>query len=313
MVKGANSSSNSSATNATNNSSNSNTSKENSLRAMISTPNEPTTAGTAAKRFYDSFHDLTVVERVRVTIKNAHIFKLPPRKSASGWRGADWREELWVGTCKVVDRRDQTAVMLLHKTPNPTTTTNAALPSTTAAITSNIFAICLALEPGAVDRCIDSSRYFVLRVESSQGDRKYIGLAFNDRNDAFDFNASLEDAKRERQLETTFLSSPTSSTSPTATSISNIDYSLKEGQKIHVNISKCKLNPSTADYYDSMNFTTNSNEDVINNPSNSTTGNSNNNNNNNKKTNKQVKTTTSFKGLLAPSTKDTPSSRLNRP
>lgn len=88
---------------------------------------------------------------------------------------------------------------------------------------------------------------------------------------------------------------------------------LRKDKKIHVNISKCKLNPSTADYYDSMNFTTNSNEDVINNPSNSTTGNSNNNNNNNKKTNKQVKTTTSFKGLLAPSTKDTPSSRLNRP
>ncbi len=306
MVKGANSS-NSSAAIATNNKIIPNTSRENSLGAMTSTPNDHTTAGTAAKRFYDSFHDLTVVERVRVTIKNAHIFKLPPRTSASGWRGADWREELWVGTCKVVDRRDQTAVMLLHKTSNPTTTsTNAALLPPTAT-TSNIFAICLALEPGAVDRCIDSSRYFVLRVESSLGDRKYIGLAFNDRNDAFDFNASLEDAKRERQLETTSLSSPTSSTSPTATSISNIDYSLKEGQKIHVNISKCKLNPSAADYHDSMMITTKTDDDLIN-PSNSTTV-----NNNNNKKNKEVKTTTSFKGLLAPSTKDTPSSRLNRP
>lgn len=286
MAKGSTSS-----TNATN----TDTFKENSIETMRSTTKEKTATTGAAKLFYDSFHDPTVVERVRVTLKNAHIFKIHPRKSASGWRGADWRDEIWVGTCKVVDRRDQTAIMLLHKT-NATTADHTAT-------TSNIFAICLALEPGAVDRCIDSSRYFVLRVENSQGDRKYIGLAFNDRNDAFDFNASLEDAKRERQVEAALLSSPTSSTSPTATSSSNNDYSLKEGQKIHVNISKCKLNSSASDY-DSMMPTPHNN---LMNQSNSTTI------TNNKKKNKDDKITTSLKGLLAPSTKDTPSSRLNRP
>lgn len=260
-----------------------------------------TTATTteAVKRFYDLLNDPTVVERVRVTLKNAHVFKLPPRKSASGWRGADWREEVWVGTCKVVDRMGQTAVMLLNKTPSTTTSTSSS---------TNIFAICLALEKGAVDRCIDSSRYFVLRVENSQGDRKYIGLAFNDRNDAFDFNASLEDAKREREVEQNL--SPTSSSSSNHHQSTNTttDYSLKEGQKIHVNISKNKLNPTTADdRFSTSTDDMNLNEDYFD----FTTINETTNNLAKAKDNsKDTKAAT--RGVLAPSTKDTPSSRLNR-
>ena len=147
------------------------------------------------------------------------------------------------------------------------------------------FAVCPYKE-GAVDRCIDSSRYFVLRIEnaqvrrdyleqsdelatqlqavdenhtrlylrtrripsptnavilfpkpnpfrdslcSSQGRHMFIGLAFNERNDAFDFNTSLEDSKRERLQE---LNPPPTFTGP------SVDYSLKEGQKIRVAVPK---------------------------------------------------------------------------
>ncbi len=54
-----------------------------------------------------------VVERVRLKVTNAHVFKLPPKPSAGGWRGAEWRDKVWQGTLKVVERGEETAVLLV--------------------------------------------------------------------------------------------------------------------------------------------------------------------------------------------------------
>ena len=67
-------------------------------------------------------------------------------------------------------------------------------------VESNIFAVCPIsnfAELNGVDRCIDSLRYFVLRIQNAQGRHMFIGLAFNEWNDAFDFNTALEDSRRE--------------------------------------------------------------------------------------------------------------------
>jgi len=164
-----------------------------------------------AARFLQSMQDPEIIERVRTTIQNAHVFKLPPRQSASiGWRGADWKEKVWQGTVKVVERLDQTAVLLVDRNKG------------------SIFAVCPVKE-GAVDRCVDSSRYFVLRIENANGRHMFIGVAFNERNDAFDFNTALEDSRREREMEhhpVAAFAGPSK------------DYSIKEGEKIRVSIPK---------------------------------------------------------------------------
>lgn len=49
---------------------------------------------------------------------------------------------------------------------------------------------------GSVERCVDSGRYFVLKIVNPQGKHAYIGLAFNDRNEAFDFNVALQEHKK---------------------------------------------------------------------------------------------------------------------
>ena len=159
--------------------------------------------------FLQSLKDPTIIERVRTSLKNAHVFKLPPRQTVSvGWRGADWREKVWQGTVKVVERGDTTAILLVDKEKG------------------TIFAVCPVKE-GAVERCIDSSRYFVLRIENASGRHMFIGVAFNERNDAFDFNAALEDSKREKEMEQ--MPVPTYN-GPTK------DYSLQAGEKIRVAI-----------------------------------------------------------------------------
>jgi len=154
-----------------------------------------------------------VIERVRATVKNAHAFKLPSCQTSSvGWRGAEWREKVWQGTVKVVERNDMAVVILEDSTKN------------------NLFAIC-PVRDGAIDRCIDSSRYFVLRIENTSGRHIFVGVAFNERSDAFDFNTALEDIRRERKAESAYQDTRLEY------KLSR-DYSLKEGEKIHVTVPK---------------------------------------------------------------------------
>lgn len=168
-------------------------------------------ASNDAAVFLESMQDPEVIERVRCIIKDAHVFKLPPRQTAGGWRGADWKDKVWQGTVKVVERGELTAILLVDRT------------------NGSMFAVC-PLKEGAVDRCVDSSRYFVLRIENANGRHMFIGVAFNERNDAFDFNTSLEDSKREREIEKT--AAVVVPEGPPK------DYSIKDGEKIHVSIPK---------------------------------------------------------------------------
>jgi len=162
-----------------------------------------------SSEYMKSLQDSEVIERVRCVIRDAHVFKLPPRPTSGGWRGADWRDEVWQGTVKVVERSQTTLVLLVDRT------------------SGDIFAVC-PIKDGAVDRCVDSSRYFVLRIENANGRHMFIGMAFNERNDAFDFNTSLEDARREREA---------AKEPPVKLPVlPSKDYSIKEGEKIRVNI-----------------------------------------------------------------------------
>eukprot|EP00529_Nitzschia_sp_RCC80_P028520 CAMPEP_0113486096 /NCGR_PEP_ID=MMETSP0014_2-20120614/24821_1 /TAXON_ID=2857 /ORGANISM="Nitzschia sp." /LENGTH=259 /DNA_ID=CAMNT_0000379759 /DNA_START=1265 /DNA_END=2044 /DNA_ORIENTATION=- /assembly_acc=CAM_ASM_000159 len=205
-------------------------SKQGSSSANNSSSNNNMTAEQAGvpnerAEYLKSLQDPDVIERVRCVIKDAHVFKLPPRPTSGGWRGADWKDEVWQGTVKVVERGDVTLVLLVDKQ------------------NGNIFAVC-PIKDGAVERTVDSSRYFVLRIENANGRHMFIGMAFNERNDAFDFNTSLEDAKREREQEKANAESASASAAAGSGGGggANVpdgpskDYSLKEGEKIKINI-----------------------------------------------------------------------------
>lgn len=121
----------------------------------------------------------------------------------------------------MVERSEETAVLLVD-----------------TAEERNIFAVCPIRHNvdgknnvgNGVDRCIDSSRYFVLRIQNAQGRHMYIGLAFNERNDAFDFNTALEDSRREKEVEMNVASGMIGGNNK------GVDYKMKEGEKIRVNI-----------------------------------------------------------------------------
>ncbi|CAK9080155.1 unnamed protein product [Durusdinium trenchii] len=141
------------------------------------------------------------------------VYQIPPASSSTGHKADDWKKCIWRGRLRIAGKGKDLSVKLLDGG------------------SGNLFAQC-AIPNGDytnyVERVVDSSRYFVLKI--TNGDRHaFIGLGFEDRNDAFDFNCTLADFKstwidREKEAETPQPAVPSK------------DLSLKEGQTIKINL-----------------------------------------------------------------------------
>jgi len=105
--------------------------------------------------------------------------------------------------------------------------------------TGELFAVC-AITEGAIEPVSDSSRYYVIKIEDGSGRHAFIGMGFTERSDAFDFSAALQDHKKyQNQRKEAEVNAKKAATQP------KVDYSLKEGQKIHVEFKTAKKSSST--------------------------------------------------------------------
>mmetsp|Transcript_56430 Transcript_56430/g.168879 ORF Transcript_56430/g.168879 Transcript_56430/m.168879 type:complete len:244 (+) Transcript_56430:572-1303(+) len=109
-----------------------------------------------------------------------------------------------------------------------------------------------------VEICVDTSRYFVIRISDERTGREaHIGMGFRERNDALNFKMSLQDyesaLRRERKAEAIHMhyeereralsedageGEASSLESPPSPVASMSKLSLKDGEKIHVNLKK---------------------------------------------------------------------------
>jgi hypothetical protein len=161
------------------------------------------------------------IERTLCQLPQVHVFKIPVRKTAEGHRASDWpKEPTWTGKLRIVARGKMAAIILLDDK-------------------NQVFAVCQVNDERAVERTLDSGRYYVLRITNNQGKHAFIGIAFNERNDAFDFNVTLAEFKNEVERENQAILMSDSSVCPTK------DLSLKEGEKIKIKFSMKK--PSAID------------------------------------------------------------------
>ncbi|PWN24730.1 adaptin ear-binding coat-associated protein 1 NECAP-1 [Jaminaea rosea] len=122
-----------------------------------------------------------------------YVYRLPPRSSTtSGYKANDWADPktgdlastaIWKGRLRVVEMERKGICEIRLEDGE----------------TGELFALCPytpTTSHEAVEPVTDSSRYFVLRVESPNPNggpprRAYIGMGFEDRDMSFDFNVAL--------------------------------------------------------------------------------------------------------------------------
>lgn len=161
-------------------------------------------------------------ESVLLVIRECFVYRIPPLGSSKGYKAAEWdvNSFLWSGRLRIISVGGKKCYIKLED-----------------ASTGELFAQCEYKEDNnSVEPVLDSSRYFVLRIEDqASGKHAYIGMGFQERSEAFDFNVALQDFTKHLKNETT---PKPEYTGP------KVDYSWKEGETININIGKLKKSVS---------------------------------------------------------------------
>lgn len=168
------------------------------------------------QRSVDEIDEIEAIELLLFQVPECYVYLIPPRKTAASYRADEWNVNKWAweGTLKVVSKGEDCIIRLEDKS------------------TGELYARAFLRngEPHPVEPVIDSSRYFVLRVEENIGGRvrhAFIGIGFRERTEAYDFQAALHDhikylnkKKTAEEMEQQFQNT------------SSVDYSLKEGETL---------------------------------------------------------------------------------
>lgn len=156
----------------------------------------------------------------------------------------------------VVLRRTRGPVSFAH-TRTHATHAPAPPPLTAPSPRLQLFAVC-PIRPGgpaAVEPTNDSSRYFALRLENAAGHVAYVGVGFNNREDAFDLKSALADHTKQLEVEEKGIDVSLDGVAETlglrpealggAGASGGLDLSLKDGQTMSIKIGG-KLGGSSA-------------------------------------------------------------------
>ncbi|CAG9463369.1 unnamed protein product [Pedinophyceae sp. YPF-701] len=162
------------------------------------------------------------IEIATFTCADCYVYKIPPLPlGQTGHRAEQWDVNNWLAEveARVVVRGDDLMVRLLEKE------------------SKNLFAECPVANnkplSAALEKVVDSSRYFVLRVEDRATKRHaFLGFGFRERDHATSFTAALDDHRQQmrRQAEAQAMASRFQQDA------AKKDYSLQPGQKVHVNV-----------------------------------------------------------------------------
>ncbi|KAI5795578.1 hypothetical protein EDC01DRAFT_57289 [Geopyxis carbonaria] len=137
------------------------------------------------------------IQRVLFLAPKVHIYSVPPLNSNQGYKAAQWnvdneKARIFTARIRIVEtatRRNDDADEVVR--------TDVRLEDPR---TGDLFANCPYEGAFCVEQVVDSSRFFAVRVVD--GPRKAIlGIGFEDRSDAFDFGVSLQEVRRQNNLD----------------------------------------------------------------------------------------------------------------
>lgn len=162
-------------------------------------------------------------DEIEYTLLNKNecmLYQIPPA-TAAGHKADDWKDCVWRGKLRISAKANDLFIKFVHASGENLGNSLVEVQVVDGECDKY------------VERATDSSRYFAIKVVDASGAKKtFIGLGFKERNDAFDFNCTLQDFKNRNVVE---------KTDPIPTK----DFSLKEGEKITVNFKGIKKKKDT--------------------------------------------------------------------
>uniref|UniRef100_A0A023GIG1 Putative necap endocytosis associated 1 n=1 Tax=Amblyomma triste TaxID=251400 RepID=A0A023GIG1_AMBTT len=155
-------------------------------------------------------------ESILLVKNEVFVYKIPPRATNRGYRAADWKLDApeWKGRMRLVTKGKECILKLEDK------------------VSGELFAKCpIDKYPGiAVEAVMDSSRYFVIRLQDDSGRAAFIGIGFADRGDSFDLNVALQDHFKWLEKSEELEKGASDPSQP------QLDLSFKEGQTIKISM-----------------------------------------------------------------------------
>ncbi|SNX86899.1 uncharacterized protein MEPE_05608 [Melanopsichium pennsylvanicum] len=176
-------------------------------------------------------------ETVIFVARECFVYRVPPRSSTAGYKAGEWGDMeafLWKGRLRIMEFSNSNTCSIRLEDGD----------------SGELFAECPYDVTGtSVEPVLDSSRYFVLRVESEGHDGKkkkaYIGMGFQDRSDSFDFNVALQDWTKRQKAAANRAADPSANDnasllddgpSPHLPTGIKKDFSLKEGETFAIKL-----------------------------------------------------------------------------
>lgn len=173
----------------------------------------------------------SAIQRIVFLTPNVHVYGIPPISSNKGFSAGSWTsptqptaQQIFTARLRIIETSIDGKIkadIVLEDGSNGELF--AAAPYTSSAV---------------VQQANDSSRFFAVRVVGEGGMKATLGIGFEDRSPAMDFNIALAEMRKVMWEGGSSSSSRGSGTGKghTVDETSKQDFSLKEGEKIYIQV-----------------------------------------------------------------------------
>ena len=177
------------------------------------------------------------IQRILFVASAVHVYNIPPLTSNKGYTASTW-------TADNNKRQIFTARLRILETAVPAPSGGGETVKTDVLLedpsSGKLFAAAPYTSPSAVEQVLDSSRFFAVRVVGDGGMKAVLGIGFEERSEAFDFGVALQEVRKVQGLDKGTVPAGARKASGKGAVIEKppekLDFSLKEGQTITVNI-----------------------------------------------------------------------------
>ncbi|TKA66656.1 hypothetical protein B0A55_08054 [Friedmanniomyces simplex] len=173
-------------------------------------------------------------QRILFVTNSVHVYGIPPITSTKGFSAGSWTSPTQPTAQQIFTAR----LRVIETTQDSNMKVDIALEDST---TGDLFAAAPYTSSAVVQQANDSSRFFAVRVQGEGGMKATLGIGFEDRSPAFDFSIALTEARKVLGMDGANESASASSGRGAkgkgkAEQESKVDFSLKEGEKIHIQV-----------------------------------------------------------------------------